>query len=283
MFEHRAEFSLAAMLEALKVSRSGYYAWLHRPKRQSDLKQAISKEFHQAKARAGAPSIAAGLQRTGFICSARTVGRWMKKLRLRVRYAKKFKQTTDSKHHLPIAENVLNREFNVSEANRVWVGDITYVRCTEGWLYLAVMIDLFSRSVVGWQLSERMDRSLVIDALKGALLTRGHPKELLVHTDRGSQYCSQDFVEVLDQAEGQQSMSRKGNCWDNAVAESFFATLKKEEMYGQELKNREETRSQIFEYIEGYYNRVRRHSTLNWLSPVEFERLHYRSSEGRVV
>ncbi len=207
----------------------------------------------------------------------------MQRLGLRARYSKKFVSTTDSKHRLPVAQNLLNRQFTVNRPNQVWVGDITYLRTTQVWLYLAVFIDLHSRLVVGWQMSERIDQALVIDALQAALLTRGNPKGVMIHTDRGSQYCADNFVALIDKNALIQSMSRRGNCWDNAVAESFFATLKKEEIYGKPLSDREQTRAIVFEYIEGYYNRVRRHSTNGWVSPADYERLYHQASEGASV
>lgn len=207
----------------------------------------------------------------------------MQRLGLRVRYAKKFKRTTDSNHAHPVAPNHLRREFAVSAPNRVWVGDITYLRTTQGWLYLAVFIDLFSRRVVGWQLSERIDAKLVCDALQAAMIMRGKPKGVLIHTDQGSQYCSTAFVKQVKRFKATQSMSRRGNCWDNAVAESFFATLKKELIYGQTLTTKQALRTQVFEYIECDYNRTRRHSYIGWVSPIHFEHNHQQCSEVSVV
>lgn len=279
MQANRAHFSMRALCMALKVSRSGYYAWCKRDKSPCSLNQAIEHQFRQDKARAGAPSVTQALRQAGVACSVRTVGRRMQHLGLRVRYAKKFKRTTDSNHTHAVAPNHVAREFAVNEPNRVWVGDITYLRSTQGWLYLAVFIDLFSRRVVGWQLSERIDAKLVCDALQAAMLMRGKPKGVLVHTDRGSQYCAGSFVKEIERYKAVQSMSRKGNCWDNAVAESFFATLKKEAIYGNPLTTREELRAQVFEYIECDYNRTRRHSTIGWVSPIRFEHNHQQRSE----
>ena len=245
MHANRGQFSMRALCTALKVSRSGYYAWCVRDKSPCLLNQAIARQFEQDKARAGAPSIAHALAQSGVVCSVRTVGRRMQRLGLRVRYAKKFKRTTNSNHAHAVAPNHLSREFAVSAPNRVWVGDITYLRTTQGWLYLAVFIDLFSRRVVGWQLSERIDAKLVCDALQAAKLMRGKPKGVLIHTDRGSQYCSAAFVKQVSRFKASQSMSRKGNCWDNAVAESFFATLKKEAIYGNTLTTRQALRAQV--------------------------------------
>lgn len=283
MQANRGQFSMRSLCTALKVSRSGYYAWCAKDQSPCLLNQAIERQFKQDKARAGAPSITQALRQTGVTCSVRTVSRRMQHMGLRVRYAKKFKRTTDSNHAHAVAPNHLSREFTVSAPNRVWVGDITYLRTTQGWLYLAVFIDLFSRRVVGWQLSERIDAKLVCDALQAAMLMRASPKGVLVHTDRGSQYCSDAFVKQVTRFKAKQSMSRKGNCWDNAVAESFFATLKKEAIYGNTLTTREVLRVQVFEYIECDYNRTRRHSTIGWVSPIHFEHNHQQRSEVAVV
>jgi putative transposase len=283
MQEHRGQYSMGALCTALQVSRSGYYAWRAKVQSPCLLNQAIEHQFVQDKARAGAPSIAHALQQSGMCCSVRTVGRRMQRLGLRARYAKKFKRTTHSNHAHAVAPNHLSREFAVSEPNRVWVGDITYLRTTQGWLYLAVFIDLFSRRVVGWQLSERIDAKLVCDALQAAMLMRDGPKGVLIHTDQGSQYCSAVFVKQVAHFKATQSMSRRGNCWDNAVAESFFATLKKEAIYGQAPRTKQALRTQVFEYIECDYNRTRRHSTIGWVSPIRFEHNYQQRSEVNVV
>ena len=283
MQANRGCYSLRALCTALQVSRSGYYAWCDRDKSPCPLNQAIERQFKQDKARAGAPSIAHALQQTGMVCSIRTVGRRMQRLGLRARYAKKFKRTTDSRHSHAVVPNHLARQFVVGAPNRVWVGDITYLRTTQGWLYLAVFIDLFSRRVVGWQLSERIDAQLVCDALQAAMLMRGKPKGVLIHSDQGSQYCSAGFVKQVAHFKAMQSMSRRGNCWDNAVAESFFATLKKEAIYGQPLGTRQAVRAQVFEYVESDYNRTRRHSSNGWLSPIHFEHNYQQRSEVETV
>ena len=189
-------------------------------------------------------------------------------------YAKtkrKFKHTTDSNHKLPVAENLLNRQFMQNEPNRVWVSDITYVPTREGWLYLATVQDLFSRKIVGWAMSSRIDRQLAIDALRMAVVNRRPPLGLLHHSDRGSQYASHDYQDVLEEYGMICSMSRKGNCWDNAVMESFYHSIKTELIHHEDFQTREEARRAIFEYIEVFYNRVRRHSTLGYVSPLEYE------------
>ena len=238
------------------------------------LTEAITRDHIQHKARVGAPSIHADLQAQGLCVSVRTVGRIMRRLGLRAKCSRQFKRTTDSNHKYDASPNLLNRHFTATQANQVWVGDITYIRTDEGWLYLAVMLDLYSRQVVGWQMSHRIDRHLVCDALQAALVTRGIAKQslnerpigLMVHSDQGVQYASGDYRNRIKDYGLTQSMSRRGNCWDNAVAESFFAALKKQAVYGERFLTRGAAKQQIFEYIECYYNRVRRHSVARQLS-----------------
>ncbi len=186
---------------------------------------------------------------------------------------KKFKATTDSKHNLPVAPNLLNREFEVGEPDKVYVSDITYIWTHEGWLYLAVVLDLFSRQVVGWSLSNRISRKLVINALRMAIWRRQPLPGLILHSDRGSQYCSIEFQKMLNAHRMISSMSRKGNCWDNAVAESFFGSLKTERVFFSSYATREEARRDIVDYIEMFYNSNRRHSYLGYVSPKKFEEL----------
>ena len=285
MQQHITRYRMKALCEALSVSRSGYQTWLRRPANMYKLalKEVISTSYHSHKARVGAPSITAEIQAKGFSVSVRTVGRMMQSLGLRAKGCRKFKRTTDSNHKYGASPNLLDRQFTVTRPNQVWVGDITYIRTDEGWLYLAVLLDLYSRQVVGWQMSTRIDRKLVCDALQAAILTRGNPEGVMVHSDQGVQYASKDYRSLITQYQLTQSMSRRGNCWDNAVAESFFATLKKQAVYGERFLTRQEAQQQIFEYIECYYNRVRRHSTNNWLSPVDYETAYYNNIEGMHV
>lgn len=285
MQQHITQYRIKALCEALAVSRSGYRAWLYRPVNRVKLafKEAVSKSYQFHKARAGAPSITADIKTSGFNVSVRTVGRMMQRLGLRARGCRKFKRTTDSNHKYGASPNLLDRQFTVARPNQVWVGDITYIRTDEGWLYLAVLLDLYSRQVVGWQMSTRIDRQLVCDALQAAILTRGKPEGVMVHSDQGVQYASKDYRLLITQYQLTQSMSRRGNCWDNAVAESFFATLKKQAVYGERFFTRQEAQQTIFEYIECYYNRVRRHSTNGWLSPVDYENAYYNNIEGNPV
>lgn len=192
-------------------------------------------------------------------------------MKLKAKTKRKFKVTTDSTHNLPVAKNILNRSFATTSINQKWVGDITYVQTEEGWLYLAVIIDLFSRSVIGWSMSSRINKNLVCDALTMALWCRGFPKEVIVHSDRGIQYCSHKYQSILRNYGLICSMSRKGNCWDNAVAKSFFKTIKSEFIYDLKFKTREEAKQSIFNYIEVYYNRKRRHSSIDYNTPYEVE------------
>lgn len=264
------------MCRALKVSTSGYYAWRSRPESKSSrsnrvLLVEIKATYKQRKKRYGSPRIYRDLKAQGIKCGENRVARLMRKHGIRAKQARKFKATTDAKHEMPVAENHLDRQFDVDRPNAVWVSDITYVWTREGWLYLAVVIDLFSRQVVGWCVRSDLDRALVLEALSGALRQRKPSAALIHHSDRGSQYASSDYQRMLAQAGILCSMSRKGNCWDNAPAESFFASLKAELVHGRQFHTRAEARSELFEYIEVWYNRQRLHSSLGYLSPVQYE------------
>ena len=258
------------------VERSGYYAWLKRKpgKRQianEKLDKKIISIFEAHKSRAGSPRITKDLHEQKEKCSKNRVARRMRHLKLHAKAKKKFKMTTDSNHPFPVAPNLLNRDFNANQPNKKFVGDITYVWTAEGWLYLAVVIDLYSRAVVGWSMQPTMSRQLVCDALMMALRRRHFPRGVLFHSDRGSQYCSDDYQKMLRNYGLICSMSRKGNCWDNSVAESFFNSLKTELIYNEEYKTREIAKQNIFHYIEVYYNQVRRHSTIGLIAPMQFE------------
>lgn len=276
MKQHHGKFTVAGMSRALKVSRSGYYDWLNRPPSQRDQRrqtrdELIGRVFEQSKGRSGSPTITRDLHDLGHDCDRKTVANSMRRQGLRAKAAKKFKVTTDSKHNLPVAPNRLNRDFNASEPNQKWVSDITYLWTDEGWLYLAVIIDLYSRAVIGWSVDTRMTRQLVCDALMMALWRRSFPRSVLVHSDRGSQYCSTDYQQLLKDHKLICSMSRTGNCWDNAVAESFFHTLKVEVIRDERFSTREKLKQAVFEYIEVDYNRHRRHSAVGHISPMAFE------------
>jgi transposase InsO family protein len=267
------------MCEVLDVCRSGYYAWKSRGKsarqREYDLLIPVAQEAHRlSKGTYGSRRIAEEIEAHGTPCGRTKAATVMKLAAVAAKQKKKFKVTTDSKHNFPIAPNLLNREFTVNEPDKCYVADITYIWTNEGWLYLAVVLDLFSRQVVGWSLKSRMDRSLVMDALRMAFWRRKPAKGLIFHSDRGSQYCSLDFQKMLKVYGMISSMSRKGNCWDNAVAESFFGSLKTERIFFANYKTKEDARKDITDYIEMFYNSRRRHSYLGYISPRAFEEIH---------
>ena len=271
--QNRAEYSIEIMCRVLEVSRSGYYDWdrRERERRQKELLSEITKAHKQSRETYGSPRILRVLKSKGKNVNHKTVESLMKKNNIRAKTKRKFKQTTDSKHKLPVAPNLLDREFSPKKPNLVWVTDITYCTTEEGWMYLCTYIDLFSRKVVGWSMSSRMTADLVIDAFRMGVL-RQKRAPLMVHSDRGSQYASGAFRKELAKSRCMRSMSKKGDCWDNAVAESFFGTLKTELVQHEKYKTREEARLSIFDYIETFYNRKRLHSHLNYLPPEEFEK-----------
>ena len=275
---NRSAFAVEKMCRALKVVPSGYYT----QKKRGISKQALSNErldrairaaHKQGRGNYGSPRITKELKEQGISCSENRVARRMQKNGIAAKTKRRFKVTTQSKHKHPVAENVLKRNFGATAQNQVWVSDITYVWTREGWLYLAIVLDLFSRQVVGWALSHCLGQDIVLQALRQARLRRGPVPGLIFHSDQGVQYACQAFRELLAQLRIVQSMSGTGNCYDNAVAESFFHTLKTELVYFEDYQTREEARSSIFEYIEVFYNRERRHSALNYVSPVNFEQL----------
>lgn len=264
------------MCRVLKISPSGFYAWLERKPSDRELSDArlidkIRAIWDGSKEVYGVRRIHRQLLADGESCSRNRVARLMRKCGLKSRRRRKYLVTTDSKHSFPVAENLLDREFFSASPNQVWVSDITYIWTLEGWLYLSAVIDLHSRMVVGWSMSERLERSLVLDALSMAVGRRSPGPGLIHHSDRGSQYASNDYQAALAQHKMLCSMSRKGDCWDNAVAESFFSTIKTELVYNRLFHTRNQARRDIFEYIEVFYNRVRLHSTLGYLSPAQFE------------
>jgi putative transposase len=265
------------MCRALQVYPSGYYKWLKsREKPEPDKKKSMREkvlEIHAVSRKTyGSPRILFALKNAGMHCNHKTVERIMKVNNIRAKQAKKFRPTTNSSHKLPIAKNILNRDFEQDAPNQAWVTDITYVWTDEGWLYLVVFIDLWSRRVVGWSMSDRMQSEFVRDAfLMACRKIKGKVTKLVIHSDRGSQYASDIFREALKKQGCTQSMSRKANCWDNAVAESFFGSIKKEMIHLERYETREAARKAIFDYIEIFYNKVRIHSTLDYLSPEQFE------------
>lgn len=274
---HKTEFAMTLMCRVLGVSRSGYYAWRTRPqsRRSVENQQLLEqiKQIHKnSKKTYGSPRVHISLLSKGQICSRGRVERIMSANGIRAKQKHKFVVTTDSKHDMPVADNTLNREFAVDEPNKVWTSDFTYIGTDEGWLYLAGVLDLGSRAIVGWSMSESMDRTLVMDALEMGYARRRPEAGLIHHSDRGSQYASADYQNLLTQYGMQVSMSRKGNCWDNAVMESFFGTLKKELVHHRRYRTRDEARRDVFEYIEVFYNRERLHSSLGYLSPADYEK-----------
>jgi len=276
--EHRSAFAVEKMCLALKVTASGYYRQRKRGKSKralanEQLDQAIRAAHTKSRGNYGSPRITKELKEQGIRCSENRVARRMQKNGIAAKTKRRFKVTTQSKHKHPVAENVLKGNFGATAQNQVWVSDITYVWTPEGWLYLAVVRDLFSRQVVGWAMSHCLGQDMVLQALRQAVLRRGPVPGLIFHSDQGVQYACQAFRELLAQLRIIQSMSGKGNCYDNAVAESFFHTLKTELVYFENYQTREEAKSSIFEYIEVFYNRQRRHSALNYVSPVNFEQL----------
>lgn len=274
--DHSGQFPKIAMCRVLDVSASGYYHWLGRPISARALRHgqilASIKEIHTGIQRAyGYRRVYEELVAEGIDCSENTVCYLMRKNGIKARRKRKFVLTTDSKHDLPISPNLLERNFDVIRPNRCWVGDITYIPTDEGWLYLSVVIDLFNRGVVGWSMNETMKKSLVINAQHMAIVARRPEPGLVMHTDRGSQYASRKFRRLLERNGMLSSMSKKGDPWDNAVAESFFKSLKIELTYWRHYQTREEARRDIFQYIEVFYNRQRLHSKLGYQSPVHFE------------
>ena len=281
--EHEAVFLVSRMCRVFEVSRSGFYEWLSRPesaRKQADrqLTEGIKQAFEDSRQTYGTRRIQNDLDQQGQCVSRARIGRLMRQAGLRGKTRRRFRATTNSNHTLPVAPNRLDRQFQVAEPDRVYVGDITYVATGEGWLYLAVFLDLFSRQVVGWAMSAWMTADLVVDALQMARWRRRPDKGLLVHSDRGSQYASGRFQTMLKDHGYIGSMSRKGNCWDNAPAESFFHTLKTELIHHCRFETREEAKQQIFEYIEVFYNRQRKHSTVGYQTPAEFDQLHRKAA-----
>ena len=275
----KACFPVAPLCEVLGVSRSGFYAWQTRPpatRTQVDQRLAVEVAAVHAESRRryGSPRVHAELRDRGQRVGRKRIARLMQVQGLRARTKRRFRTTTDSDHALPVAANVLDRQFATTAPDAVWVSDITYLWTLEGWLYLVVILDLFSRRVVGWATSARLTRQLALNALTMALARRQPPRGLLHHSDRGSQYASREYQRRLAAHGIVCSMSRRGNCWDNAVAESFFSTLKIELVSQCGWATRAEARTDVFEYLEIFYNGQRRHSALGYLSPVAFERQH---------
>ena len=275
----KAMFPIDLLCTVLDVSRSGFYASQRRPvatRRGEDQQLAVhvAAAYAASQRRYGSPRVYLDLREQGHAVGRHRVARLMREQGLRARAKRRFQRTTDSQHGLPVAANVLARQFTVPTPNMAWVSDITYLWTREGWLYLVVILDLFSRRVVGWAVHDRITRQLALDALTMALHHRQPPPGLVHHSDRGSQYASGDYQAVLAAHGVVCSMSRRGNCWDNAVAESFFSTLKMELAHDADWATRADARADVARYLEIFYNRQRRHSVLGYVSPVAFERQH---------
>ncbi len=272
----KARYAVALLCRAVGVSRAGYYAWCHRPPsgRQAADDALVDRirRVHEASRHAyGSPRVLRELRAEGMTVGRHRVARLMRKAAIRGRRSLRFCVTTQSQHPLPVAPNVLERRFQREAPNQAWVADITYVPTREGWLYLAIVLDLFSRRVVGWSMSDRIDQALTIRALRMAVERRCPPPGLVHHSDRGCQYAGEDYQRALSELGAVPSMSRKGNCWDNAVAEAFFRTLKVEGGV-RVYCSQQEARKALFDFIERFYNKRRRHSFLGYVSPEEFEK-----------
>jgi len=275
--DHRSQWRLNTMCHCLDVSRSGYFSWRNRkPSRRScedaELTELISASSQRSRGTYGSPRIHDDLKDLGHSVSRKRVARLMKAAGITsCHHRKKWVQTTDSNHSLPVAPNIIKQDFTATEIDTKWVTDITYIRTSEGWLYLAAIMDLCSRRIVGWAMDKSMTTALVLDALDMALHQRKPQGPLIHHSDRGSQYASYEYKEQLFDSSFIQSMSRKGCCFDNAAMESFFHTLKVECVHRETFHTRREASQAIFDYIETFYNRIRKHSALDYVSPVQFE------------
>lgn len=278
---HRSEFSVMKMCDVLNVSPSGYFKWKnHQPSQQeirrNQIKERIVFHFYDTQEIYGSPKITGKLQSEGYTITERTVSIYMRQLGLRSCVSKKFKvATTNSNHMYPIAPNKLNQNFTTSAPNMAWVSDITYIPCREGRLYLATVLDLFTREIVGWRLDSHMETKLVLDALEDAYQVKKPEQGLLHHSDRGKQYASKDYQKKLESYGMEASMSRTGNCYDNACAESFFSILKKELIQEQKFQTKQEAYTELYRYIEFFYNRKRIHGSIGYLSPVQYEQKYY--------
>ena len=272
----RKEYKIIRLCEVLEVSASGYYDWLDRPestrhRENRELTKKI-KHFHrQSNEIYGSPKVHVDLTASGETCGVNRVARLMKQADIKSKMARKFVITTDSKSTMQPAPDLLQRQFVTDRQDKAWVSDTTFIGTREGWLYLAVILDLFSRQVIGWAMSQRNNAELVQDALTMATWRRGDINGVIVHSDQGSTYASGDYQQQLSDQLLRCSMSRKGECLDNAVAESFFGSLKNELVYHEDYKTRVQARQSVFEYIEIFYNRKRRHAFLNYMTPVEYE------------
>ena len=276
MKTHENQFPIGMMCRLLSVSRSGYYRWKQKPisdrsRANQLLADDIKRVFDDEKGRPGSPRITQRLQAEGKSASRHRVAKIMRNNGWRAKAAKKYKATTNSNHLLPVAPNLLEQNFIADAPDQKWVSDITSIWTEEGWLYLAVVLELYSRRVIGWAISERMTAALVCDALMMALWRRRMPKCVIIHSDRGSQYCSAAYQKLFSKDQLICSMSKKGDCYDNAAMESWNHSFKVEAVHGERFRTRSHAKQQVFEYIEVYYNRKRLHSKLGYVSPETFE------------
>jgi putative transposase len=274
----KEDFPVQRLCQVLDVSQSGYFAWRSRPaspRQREDLVLLahIRSAFTLSNETYGSPRMTRELQDEGLKVGRRRTARLMRENGLKARQMRRFKRTTDSHHAFPIAPNLLKQDFSATRPNEKWGADISYLWTSEGWLYLAVVLDLFARRVVGWAVSDRLHKELALEALRKALAIRQPREGLTHHSDRGSQYCSIEYQAVLKKYGIAISMSGKGNCYDNSVVETFFKTLKSEMVWRTVFQTRAEAKDAIGRYIDGFYNPVRRHSTLDYVSPVQFERM----------
>ena len=272
---YRNRWAIRTMARVLKVSASGYYAWCKQGVQSSPravLDTLVHSCYMELKQKSGYRPVFGLLRSRGYSYGHNRVQRSMQRQRLQAKLKRRFAKTTDSNHDLPIYENVLKRDFSALVPNKKWVGDITYVHTLKGWVYLAKYLDLCTRKVVGWAMSENIDSELACKALREALIRENFPIGVIIHTDRGSTYCSNAYRKLVDNYQCTGSMSRKGNCWDNAVAERFFSTLKRELYEIDDYGNLKEAYDSLFEYIEGWYNPKRLHSAIRYKSPLTYER-----------
>ena len=278
--EYRYEHRISTMCRVLRVSRSGYYSWWRQTENRAEeaaLVEQIKEAYRENRGLYGSPRIAAELRDRGVPCSKNRIARIMQKYGIVAKTERKFKVTTRSKHTKVVSENLVKQEFRAEQPNQLWSSDITYVWTKEGWLYLALILDIYSRMIVGWSVSARLTSEFVVAAFKRALRGRHIRAGMIFHSDRGSQYASDELRAALTELGVRQSMSGTGNCYDNAITEAVFHTIKTELIYLHRYQSREEATSSIFEYIEVFYNRQRRHSALNYKSPFEFEQQHFLS------
>ena len=286
--ERQEQFSLSALCRVMQVCRGGFYAWRKRDKSARQLQnerltEQIKTAYKESKQTYGSPRIFAELNEAGVACSKKRIARLMRLANIRAVHPKRFVATTDSDHDMPIAQNLLDRTFDAETPDTRWTTDITYIWTSQGWLYLAVILDLFSRRIVGWAMDQTIERRLVLTALNMAIAGRRPGQNMLCHSDRGSQYASDDYQKRLNEVGIVCSMSRRGNCWDNAPTESFFASLKKEMVYRTHFTSREQARSAVFNWIEVWYNRKRRHSKLGYICPEAFERQHQKQTASAIA